>query len=222
MPPALITAATDRVRLAAQAHGLAAGLHEIVATGAAIPCSAAGLTLVPTGSLASVACWRPPGATLTPDRVTVTVLAHAFAVSEGLSQVRVVAHAPIPQPRDGHDYPADDALLLLAAVRVGLLRRMLDAALAHLGARRVDGQPTTTRQLVQGAIADVEVTVQTALAMLDGFAGPAAALAALHERLDEAGWTLTTLFGGAGYLRDHPVRCLYVAGLVHDAWRTDD
>ncbi|GAA2368542.1 hypothetical protein Cme02nite_73110 [Catellatospora methionotrophica] len=222
MSPALISVAAGELRRVARERGLAAGLGAIIRGGVPVPCSATGLTLLPVGVLGEVAAWRLPGATVPADRATVTVLAHALGETEGLTQVRIVARGEqVPSQRTAEPEP-DDAVLLLASVRLGLLEHMLEAAVAHLNSRIVDGRPLTTRQMIQAAVADTVTVARTIAHVLDDPELPGGALAEAHERLDEAGWTVTTLFGAGGYLREHPVRCLYVAGLVHDAWHTDD
>ncbi len=38
----------------------------------------------------------------------------------------------------------------------------------------------------------------------------------VHDRLDLADAELVTIFGAAGYLLEHPVRCLHVVALLRD------
>jgi alkylation response protein AidB-like acyl-CoA dehydrogenase len=102
-------------------------------------------------------------------------------------------------------------------VRLGLTHRMLDLAVAHLAGRLSDGAPLTARQLVQAAIADVATALETCWHGL-AVATDTPGAAWLHARLDRADLTVAGLFGAAGYLLDHPVRCLHVAALVREAW----
>lgn len=183
----------------AYGEGLAAGLRAVLDPTRPVPGTRCGYTLVPA---------RHP--------VDGTVLPHPLAAREGLAFVRL--HEPTCfEPEYGPP---------LAAVRLGLLHRMLDAAVAHLGSRRCDGSPLIGRQLVQASVADLATTLETGRHALsvggddkggDDKGGDGTARW-LHARLDRADQTVATLFGAAGYLRDHPVRCLHVAALVREAW----
>jgi len=254
-------------------EGLAAGLRAILDPLAPVPVTPEGYTLLPAGC---PALFERPG---------LTVLPHALAATEGLVLVRLEAWARGATGPDGALRPRACGggaqppracgggaryALPLVAVRMGLLRRMLDAAVAHLAGRQSDGAPLTARQLVQAAVADAATTLETcghalssaaraplrqaarpssaAWAPLRQAARPssaawaplrqtaqlgtagastadpestvdgAAAAGWLHARLDRADLTVATMFGAAGYLRGHPVRCLHVAALVREAW----
>jgi len=187
-----VTPASDLagVTLVSLLEGLGAGLRAVLDPGRPVPGTPGGYTVVPAGY-----------------PVDGTVLPHPLTAGEDLVLVRL---AEPSHPDPGYALP-------LAAVRLGLLHRMLDAAVAHLASRRSDGAPLTGRQLVQGSIADLATTLETgrhALAVADRTA-PAGWL---HRRLDDADQTVATLFGAAGYLRGHPLRCLHLAALVRDAW----
>jgi len=187
-------------------EGLAAGLRAILDPLAPVPVTPEGYTLLPAGCPALA------------ERAGLTVLPHPLASTEGLVLVRLDGWArPGGSSREGGRYA-----LPLVAVRVGLVRRMLDAAVAHLAGRQSDGAPLTARQLVQAAVADVATTLETCGHALRT-AGPSTVDAPivagwLHARLDRADATVAALFGASGFLRDHPVRCLHVAGLVREAW----
>jgi alkylation response protein AidB-like acyl-CoA dehydrogenase len=114
--------------------------------------------------------------------------------------------------------PAGTLEMALVSVRLGLTRRMLEAAARHLAGRSSDGAPLTARQLVRAAIADVAAAIETCRHGLE-VCGPESA-AWLNARLDHADRTIVDLFGAAGYLRDHPVRCLHVVALLRDAWES--
>ena len=226
-------------------EGLAAGLRAILDPLAPVPVTPEGYTLLPAGC---PALFERPG---------LTVLPHALAATEGLVLVRLEAWARGATGPDGALRPRACGggaqppracgggaryALPLVAVRMGLLRRMLDAAVAHLAGRQSDGAPLTARQLVQAAVADAATTLETCGHALSsaawaplrqtaqlGTAGAstadpestvdgAAAAGWLHARLDRADLTVATMFGAAGYLRGHPVRCLHVAALVREAW----
>ena len=105
----------------------------------------------------------------------------------------------------------------LAAVRLGVLRRTLDQAVEHLSDRFAGDEPLIRKQLITGTVADAIASVE----LLRAYAGTRqdpAALADVHTRLDDIGWQVTTLFGAAGYVADHPARALYVSALVAHTW----
>ncbi|MEU0128142.1 acyl-CoA dehydrogenase family protein [Streptomyces sp. NPDC006289] len=137
------------------------------------------------------------------------VLPHPFAALEGLAVVRFggsVAGPGLTGRRAAR----------LAAVRAGLLSRMLDTAVERLTDRRFGGIPLIDHQLVGGSVADVvtEIAVTSAAPESDS----AEAVWDRHERLTEAGWVTTRLFGAEGYITDHPVRALYMSALAADLW----
>ncbi len=106
---------------------------------------------------------------------------------------------------------------LLAAVRLGLVRRLLDLAVEHLAGRTTGGEPLLSKQLLSGDIANVIADVEL-LRVYARCQHDLAAMAELHRQLGELGWQVTKLFGAIGYLADYPVRALYVAVLVADTW----
>jgi hypothetical protein len=186
--------------------GLAAGLRAILDPALAVPVTPDGYTLLPAGCPALH------------ERAGVTVLPHPLAGREGLVLARFAGWT-----QHGAARPGDRYALPLAAVRLGLLRRMLDAAVAHLAGRQSDGAPLTGRQLVQASIADAATTLEIcghALAAGSAVERPDTLVAGawLHARLDRAGLAVAGLFGASGYLRDHPVRCLHLGALVREAW----
>lgn len=204
----------DELVAVTRAGGLVAGLRRIVDCGQPVPCSGSGRTLVPAGAAGRVAAWQVAGAELAAHQADIRVLPHPLAGTEELELIEVRA----AQPDAGR--PASDSLLvnaLLVAVRLGLIAAMLDLAVCHLRGRQVEGLPLTHKQLPQSAIADALACAELCrYAVLTAVS--ATALDALHTRLGMTGWSLTALFGGSGYLRSHPARCLYVAELVRDAW----
>jgi alkylation response protein AidB-like acyl-CoA dehydrogenase len=106
----------------------------------------------------------------------------------------------------------------LTAVRTGVLGSLLDAAVERLGTRTFGGLPLIERQFVAGALADVVVEIELATGSAAQPDAPAEAVRAQHERLTEAGWTVTRLFGAEGYVVDHPVRSLHLSALTADLW----
>ncbi len=172
---------------AARSAGLAAGLRVVVDSIETVPTSVQGRTFLPSGY---------------GKRLDAEVLAFPPAALEGLELVRVPPVVPA----------SDEPALLLAAVRIGVSRTLLDLAVDHLTARTSDGDPLTSKQLVQAAIADCATSLELC------WDGVLAGAPGTHARLDRVGWTLASLFGAAGYLTDHPARCLYLAELLGACW----
>jgi hypothetical protein len=154
-------------------------------------------------------------AALAPDGAA--VLRHRLADHEG------VVFLPTPGGGRVDACAAARTGRLLAAVRLGDLRRTLDAAVEHLSHREAGGEPLIRKQLITGTVADVMAGVEFVRAFASA-SGEPAAVADVHDRLDDLGWQVVTLFGAAGYLADHPARALYVSALVANAWvdRTGD
>lgn len=196
--------ALDHVVDRAATDGLAAGLRSVLDPDRPVPCTPGGYTFLPAGCAAG----------LDAAGLDAVVLPHPLAAAEGLELIRL--NDPTGSGRAEPAYAR-----ALAAVRLGLLRRMLDLALDHLAGRQSDGAPLTARQLVQGAIAEVATTLETGRHALRAGSDPAPT-GWLHDRIDEAGLIVTGLFGAAGYLREHPARCLHVAALVRAAWVPDE
>jgi len=139
------------------------------------------------------------------------VLHHRLAAAEGV----VFLECPGQGPDSGPAWA--EAGRLLAAVRLGVLRRALDQAVEHLSGRQSGGEPLIRKQLITGSIADVMAGTE----MLRAYAqtqGGQAALADIHTRLDVLGWEVLKLFGAAGYLSDGPGRALYVSALAAGTW----
>ena len=190
---------------------------------------AAGLAAVLEGC--DIAAAAPEGVALLPaDAVPhgAVVVPHPFAYREGLALVRFPGAAAdgngdggaIGSAAGSAAAPAGLAgapAAALAAVRLGVLEAALDAALERLAARRFGGVPLIDLQLVSGAIADATTEIELAAASI----GPADSVDAAwhrHERLTEAGWTVARLFGGQGYLVEHPARGLHLSALAADVW----
>lgn len=180
--------------------GLAAGL------GAAL--DGAGLTAVVAAAVAPGRYAAIPVG-YAPDGVPVRE--HSIADLEGIAFVECPAVRPC-----GPAALAEFACLL-AAARLGLLRRLLDMAVAHLSERTSGDEPLIRKQLITGTIADVMTGIELARVTADCHLDDDA-LADLHGGLDDLGWEVTKLFGAAGYITDHPVRALYVSALVASAW----
>jgi len=209
----------EDVCAASRDGGLAAGLTRVVASGCAVPGTPASRTLVPAGAVETVQRWRLPAGTLTAEDVVVTPLPHGLAGCADLVRVQVTARAPRAPGTAGSGGDGDlvRAAVLLGAVRIGLTERMLRLAAGYLSGREVGGQPLIRRQLLQAATADVAAGLDLCRRWLPHLATTSGA-AALHTRLTDLGWSVTTMFGAGGYLRTHPVSCLCVAELVADTW----
>jgi hypothetical protein len=130
-----------------------------------------------------------------------------------------------PSAGDTSTAPGDAELVTfgqrLAAVRLGLTRRLLDAATEHLSNRTGGDEPLVRKQLVTGAIADIIAGVELLRAYANGLpaaGAPLANLADLHAKITELDLEVIRLFGAAGYIADHPVRALYVSALVANTW----
>jgi hypothetical protein len=202
--------------------GLAAGIRSVFHPSRPVPCAAGGHTLLPVGCAAQVERWRLPAGTICGGDAAVSVLAHPAAAAEDLELLRIAGPVQVARSVHVSRSPEPAYALPLVAVRLGVTRRMLGLAAAHLGGRRSEGAPLTARQLVQAAIADVATAIEAChhglrVAGTDPAAATAAA-AWMHTRLDRADRTVSEMFGAAGYLRDHPVRSLHVVALVREVW----
>ncbi len=147
----------------------------------------------------------------------ISVLPHPLAAREGLALVR------FPPPRPGAEQApglTGTRAAALAAVRIGVLDRLLDAAIERLRVRRFGGQPIIDRQLVSGTVADVAVEIELAVAAAAAAEAdtPAELTWSGHERLTEAGWSVARLFGAEGFTAAHPARALHLSALVADLW----
>ncbi len=142
------------------------------------------------------------------------VLPNALAAREGLAVVRFEAGVAAFGRARGL---TGQRAAALAAVRLGVLTRLLEQAVARLTGRHFGGIPLIEQQLVAGTVADVVAGIELSAALHVDDA-PADVTAAEHERLTDAGWAVTRLFGAEGYIADHPARSLYASTLVADVW----
>lgn len=88
----------------------------------------------------------------------------------------------------------------LAAVRLGLTRRLARRAVEHLSARKVGGEPTIGKQLVQAALADAHVATETARRALAVAGDCPDAVADVHRSLTTVDWELAKLLGASGFV----------------------
>jgi Acyl-CoA dehydrogenase, C-terminal domain len=179
----------------ARRDGLAAGL--------ALALSGTDVTAAAPGRYAAVrAADVPDGA---------AVRAHSLAGTEDI----VFVECPGERPHATHSLV--ELGRLIAAVRLGLVRRTLDLAVEHLSERTAAGEPLIRKQLVTGAVADVIAGVELLREYARCHRDPVA-VGDLHTQIDDLGWQTAKLFGAVGYIADHPVRALYVSALVANTW----
>jgi hypothetical protein len=131
---------------------------------------------------------------------------HSLADADGIVFVRCPGGSGDPMP----------VVLRLAAVRIGVTRRLVDLAAAHLSDRVSGGEPLIRKQLVTGAIADAVTMIETLRRYLRSTT--TVSLADLHDQISALDWSVAMLFGASGYIADHPVRSLYVSALVANTW----
>ncbi|WP_034263770.1 acyl-CoA dehydrogenase family protein [Actinospica robiniae] len=194
-PPDLFDELTDLGR----EQGLAAGLRRILGNAVPAPRTASGLALVPRGSCGAEAVATGPRT-------------DPLVAAAGLELVRFADPAAQSDPRD-----VPDLALMLAAVRLGVTSRLLDLAVDHLSARRVEEAALIDKPLLRAQIADAVADLELCRHGLRTATTPAAA-EALHACLARTAWSISTLFGASGYVLDHAARELYAAELVHSAW----
>ena len=198
--------ALTQVAELAFAGGLATALQSLSSIRQTFPSGTFAWTLVPTGSSDALPDHLPPN--------TLPV-AGRLAALEGLALVQ--AERP---PEPAHARPAELPFILIA-LRVGLTRRMLGLAIEHLRGRMSDGRPLIQRQMIRGSIAEVAATLEicsSAIAAASSTPLGTRPTEWMHDRLDRADNLVVAMFGAAGFLLDHPVRCLHVVALLRDLW----
>lgn len=174
----------------------------------------------PPGRVAALPSGRlPAGAAVVP---------HRLAQAEGITFVTWPEHPapaehPAPeqrQPRQRRQRPDRTTVFaaLLGAVRVGVSRRLLDDAVAHLSGRTGGGEPLIRKQLVLGTVADVITALEAVRQLLLVAHHVPAAVADAHDRITALDWDTAKLFGASGFLADGPVRAAYVGRLAADCW----
>jgi hypothetical protein len=184
------------------ASGLSAGLAKAVAD-----LNDADLVTAARGGFAAVPISRV--------RDGATVVEHRIAAAEGVAFLDVRLPAGLAVLRHAGDRP-EVVGLRLAAVRIGLVRKLLDDALA-----RPAGQESLLRyRLTLRAIADIVAAVESLRRQLSDMAWyPSRAdVVEVHTRLTRLDWQVARLFGPDGYQPTHPVRVLFVAELVANTW----
>jgi hypothetical protein len=219
-----LSAAMDVLRIARES-GLSAALAAAVRhLDFLAPCSDRGFCVLPGRMAPEMRGWLMAGRPVPGERVAVRPgPRHELAEREGLEVLQVVPREDLdgdagPEP-DQHDL-LTFAGTLFAALRAGLAEALLERAVAHVAGRRSGERPLIERQLVRAKIADCVAAVRACELLLTTSGADPYAAPELHRRLDAADAALTNLFGGAGYLADHPVRSLYVAAYVGSLWVT--
>ena len=191
------------------AEGLAAGL--------ALALSGLDVAAIAPGRYAAVPAKTAP--------VAVPLVTHHLADAEDIE------FAACGQPRAGamdrvrRDTDLAELGRRLAGARLGLTRRMLDAAVEHLSKRTGGGEPLVRKQLVTGAIADIIAGIELLrehAARPPAPDAPLAVLADLHAMISDLDTEVIKLFGAAGFIADHPARALYVSALVASTWVTQE
>lgn len=145
------------------------------------------------------------------------VPAGAAVYAHSLADREDIAFVACPGERPAGSVGLAEVGRLLAAVRLGVVRRLLDEAVEHLSGRVVGDEPLVRKQLIVGAIADIIAEVETLRAYANSQQDPDA-LGDVHTKIDDLGWQVLQLFGAAGYIADHPGRALYVSALVANTW----
>ncbi len=148
-----------------------------------------------------------------------TVVEHRMATSEGVAILDVRLPSGLVSLRHAGDRP-DVVGLRLAAVRIGLTRKLLDQAVEHLTGRTGGGEPLIRKQLNLGAIADTLAALELLRRYLETAARRPSreSIVDIHDQITRLDWEVAKLFGANGYLADHPVRALFVAELVANTW----
>jgi hypothetical protein len=142
-----------------------------------------------------------------------TVVEHGLAAAEGVAILDVRLPTGLTVLRHPGDRP-EIVGLRLAAVRIGLVRKVLDHALAQPAER---GSLLLRRRLSLHVIGDIVAVLESLRSQLTGFP-TRADVSALHARLTQLDWRVAGLFGPDGYLPDSPVRALFVAELATTTW----
>jgi hypothetical protein len=87
----------------------------------------------------------------------------------------------------------------LAAVRLGLTIRLAERVVEHLSGRTVGGEPTISKQLVLGALADARVATEVARRTLTLAGDRPDAVRDVHERLTTVDWELAKMLGASSF-----------------------
>ncbi|TDV43608.1 hypothetical protein [Actinophytocola oryzae] len=192
----------DGCELAGYHAGLSAGL---------------GKALVDLDDTELVAAARGGFAAVPAERVheDATVVEHGMVAAEGVAILDVRLPAGLTVLRPAGDRP-EVVGLRLAAVRIGLVRKVLDQALA----RQTDENSLLRWRIGLRAIGEIRAVLEGLRWRLVGLAGfPSRAdVAEVHARLTDLDWRVARLFWPEGYREDRRVRALFVGELVATTW----
>jgi hypothetical protein len=143
-----------------------------------------------------------------------TVVEHRLAASEGVAILDVRLPPGLVRLRHAGDRP-EVVGVRLAAVRIGLVRALLDRLLT-------EHEPVELMRyrLALRSVGDVVSALEAVRHQLVGMARypSRTGVAAAHARLTRLDWQVARLFWPEGYRQDHPVRVLFVAELVASTW----
>ena len=132
-----------------------------------------------------------------------TVVEHRLATSEGVAILDVRLPPGLSPLRHAGDRP-EVVGLRLAAVRIGLARKLLDQALVPPAMPA----PLLRWRLTLPTITDIVSALEAVHHHLTGLAGHPSRkeVADVHARLTHLDWQVAMLFAPDGYHGDHPVR----------------
>lgn len=128
---------------------------------------------------------------------------------QGVSFVRT-------EPRNGPESTAIAARL--AGVRLGLTKRLVERVVEHLSGRTVGGEPTISKQLVQGTLADAHVATEAARRVLTVAGDCADAVADVHTRLTTVDWELAKLLGASSFVDGGAMFDVHLSRLTAHCW----
>jgi hypothetical protein len=140
------------------------------------------------------------------------VVPHSMGARMGIGFIRPSASRALPSKEI-------TALgVRLAAVRLGVTRRLLERTVAHLADRFIGGERAIRKQLIQGTLAEAEVTTAVLRQILLADPPLPEAVADVHERLTALDWELAKLLGASGYVGTGPACEAYVSRLTAHCW----
>ena len=106
----------------------------------------------------------------------------------------------------------------LAAVRLGLTKRLAERVVEHLSGRTVGGEPTIGKQLVQGTLADTHVATEAARRTLTVASDCPDAVAEVHSLLTTVDWELAKLLGASSFVDDGAMFDVHLSRLTAHCW----
>jgi hypothetical protein len=142
-----------------------------------------------------------------------TVVEHRMATAEGVAILDVRLPPGLAPLRHRGNRP-EVVGLRLAAVRIGVVRRLLDQALA------APGDPMPVPPCCLTVRADILSALGSLRRDLTGMAGHPSrkTVVDVHAHLTHLGRQVAVLVASDGRHTDHPARALFIAELVADTW----